>query len=62
MFHRCTPPAESIRLQLAEKYLSRLTVLASHDTRIVLPADLTNMEAILKSIEFSGLIADPPPS
>ncbi len=49
---------ESIRLQLAEKYLSRLTVLASHDTRIVLPADLTNMQEVLKSLEFSGLIPD----
>ncbi len=51
---------ESIRLQLAEKYLSRLTVLASHDTRIVLPADLTNMQGVLKSLEFSGLIPDRP--
>ena len=53
---------ESIRLQLAEKFLTRLTVLASNDTRIVLPADLTSLEEILKSLEFPGLIADRPNS
>ncbi len=49
---------ESIRLQLAEKYLTRLTVLAKEETRVVLPADLTSLEEILKSLEFSGLMAD----
>jgi regulator of protease activity HflC (stomatin/prohibitin superfamily) len=51
---------ESIRLQLAEKYLKRLTALAKDETRIVLPADLTSLEEILKSLEFSGLIAGRP--
>ena len=51
---------ESIRLQLAEKFLTRLTVLAVRETRVVLPADLTSLEEVLKSIEFSGLIADRP--
>ena len=49
---------ESIRLQLAEKFLSRLTALAKSETSIVLPADLTSLEGILKSLEFSGLVAD----
>ena len=51
---------ESIRLQLAEKFLSRLTVLADRETRVVLPADLTSLEEILKSLEFSGLVPDRP--
>ena len=42
----------SVRLQLAEKYLKQLRALARDGTRVVLPADLTNLEGLLKSIEL----------
>ena len=45
----------SVRLQLAEKYLKQLRTLARSDTQVLLPADLTDLEALLKSIELSGL-------
>ena len=45
----------SVRLQLAEKYLKQLRVLAHDKTDVLLPADLTNLQALLKSIELSGL-------
>jgi regulator of protease activity HflC (stomatin/prohibitin superfamily) len=43
----------SVRLQLAEKYLKQLRTLARDDTHVLLPADLTNLEGLLKSIELS---------
>ena len=46
---------DSIRLQLAEKYLQKLRVLARKQTRVVLPADLTNPDALLESIGYGGL-------
>ena len=45
----------SVRLQLAEKYLKQLRTLARSDTQVLLPADLTDLEALLKSIELTGL-------
>ena len=45
----------SMRLQLAEKYLKELRSLGREKTHVLLPADLTNMEALLKSIDFSGI-------
>jgi len=43
----------SVRLQLAEKYLRQLRSLAKVNTQVLLPADLTNLEGLLKSIELS---------
>jgi regulator of protease activity HflC (stomatin/prohibitin superfamily) len=43
----------SVRLQLAEKYLKQLRTLARDNTHVLLPADLTNLEGLLKSIELS---------
>ena len=43
----------SVRLQLAEKYLRQLKTLARDSTHVILPADLTNLEGLLKSIELS---------
>ena len=51
---------DSIRLQLAERYLQRITTLATGDTQVVLPADLTSLESILKSIEFTGFNSSNP--
>jgi len=45
----------SVRLQMAEKYLKNLRALASPDTNVVLPADLTDLEALLKSVELPAL-------
>jgi regulator of protease activity HflC (stomatin/prohibitin superfamily) len=42
----------SVRLQLAEKYLKQLRSLADSNTQVLLPADLTNLEGLLKSIEL----------
>ena len=42
----------SVRLQLAEKYLKQLRSLADEKTQVLLPADLTNLEGLLKSIEL----------
>jgi regulator of protease activity HflC (stomatin/prohibitin superfamily) len=43
----------SVRLQLAEKYLKQLRSLADSKTQVLLPADLTNLEGLLKSIELA---------
>lgn len=45
---------ESVRLQLAERYLDRLGALAKDRTRIVLPADLTDLEGLLRSLDYSN--------
>ena len=45
----------SVRLQLAEKYLKQLRTLADSKTHVLLPADLTNLDGLLKSIELEGL-------
>ena len=42
----------SVRLQLAGKYLKELRTLGRKQTNVLLPADLTNMSALLKSIEL----------
>ncbi|MHC4944211.1 MAG: SPFH domain-containing protein [Planctomycetota bacterium] len=44
----------SVRLQLAEKYLKRLKTLAQEKTHVLLPADLTDLESLLKSIDLSS--------
>lgn len=46
---------DTIRLQLAGKYLDRLKSLANTRTKIVLPADLTDADALLRSIGYGGL-------
>ena len=46
--------ADAIRLQLAERYLQKLTGLAQEGTRVVLPTDMTNIDAVLKSLNYSG--------
>ncbi len=43
----------SVRLQLAGKYLKQLSTLADNHTRVLLPADLTNLEGLLNSIELA---------
>ena len=40
---------ESIRLQLSKKYLTQFGQLAKGDTNVLLPADLSQMETLLKS-------------
>ena len=45
---------DAIRLQLAERYLQKLTGLAQEGTRVVLPTDMTNIDAVLKSLNYSG--------
>ncbi len=44
----------SIRLQLVEHYLQKLTALAVPGTRVVPSSDLTNIDAALKSLNYSG--------
>ena len=39
---------ESVRLQLATRYLERLKVVARSETQVVLPTDLTDLDALLK--------------
>ena len=48
----------SVRLQMAEKYLRRLRALGKEGTHVLLPADLTNLEALLKSIELPDFGAE----
>lgn len=48
---------DSIRLQLAERFLQKLTALAAPGTRVVLPSDLTDINAILKSLNYTGFRA-----
>ena len=43
------------RLQLAEKYLRRLRVLARPQTRVVLPTDLSDLEGVLKNLDIDWL-------
>jgi len=42
----------AVRLRLSESYLNRLRGMANERTQVVLPADLTNVDSILQSIEF----------
>lgn len=44
---------EALRVQLAEQYLRRLGQLAKPDTSVVLPADLTRLDALLESAGLS---------
>ena len=44
----------SVRLQLAERYLQQLTVLAKRRTNVVLPADLTSLPNLLEVLDFDG--------
>ena len=46
---------DSVRLQLAEKYLRRLRVLARPQTRVVLPTDLSDLEGVLKNLDIDWL-------
>ena len=41
---------EAVRLRLSEKYIDRLGSLADRETRVLLPADLTQLDALLASI------------
>lgn len=41
---------ESIRLQLSQKYLSQFGELAKKETKVLLPADLSQVEGLLKSV------------
>ena len=45
---------ESVRLQLATNYLERLKALATEQTQVLLPADLTDFEALLKPFAISN--------
>jgi regulator of protease activity HflC (stomatin/prohibitin superfamily) len=45
----------SVRLQLAERYLKRLKTLAQGDTNVLLPADLTDLSSLLRSLELKGM-------
>ncbi len=46
---------EAVRLQLAARYLDRLKVLATHDTQVVLPADLTDFDKLLEPFNTSAV-------
>jgi len=41
---------DAIKLQMAEKYLDKMKYLAKSETRIILPADLTNFQKWLHSV------------
>ena len=51
---------DSVRLQLAEKYLRRLRVLARPQTHVVLPTDLSDLEGVLKNLDIDWLGRSPP--
>ena len=42
----------AVQLRLSESYLKKLRGLANEKTRVLLPTDLTNVDAILASIDF----------
>ncbi len=44
---------EAIKLQMAEKYLSKLNHLANKNTRVILPANLIDFDGWLKSVGLS---------
>lgn len=44
---------EAIKLQMAEKYLSKLSHLAKGDTRVILPANLIDFDGWLKTVGLS---------
>ena len=47
--------AQAIRLDMATKYITNLGYLASPQTDVMLPADLTHFEKLLASICFSSV-------
>ena len=46
---------DSIRLQLAERYLQRLTALARSGTNVILPTDLTDLRSLLDRLDIASL-------
>ena len=46
---------DSVRMQLAAKYLVRLRILAGAQTRVILPTDLSDLEGVLQSLEIDWL-------
>ena len=42
--------AEAIRLRLSQSYLGKLKGVARAETRVLVPADITNVDALLKSV------------
>jgi regulator of protease activity HflC (stomatin/prohibitin superfamily) len=44
----------AVRLRLSEAYLDKLSSLASADTQIVLPADLTRVDSLLQALEIEA--------
>lgn len=42
--------SEAVRLQLSQRYLSKLSALAHPSKRVVLPADLTRVDDLLKAV------------
>jgi regulator of protease activity HflC (stomatin/prohibitin superfamily) len=48
---------KAVRLRLSEAYLDKLAALASVDTQIVLPTDLTRVDSILAALEFDAVEA-----
>ena len=44
---------DAIRLQLAERFLSKLGGLAKSETRVILPTDLTSLDKILDSLDLA---------
>jgi regulator of protease activity HflC (stomatin/prohibitin superfamily) len=42
--------AEAVRLRLTERYINQLANLRSKDTKVLLPADLSNLDSLLASV------------
>lgn len=48
---------EAMELQLAEQYLAKLSELASPDTHVLLPLDLSRIQDLLAGVELHELVA-----
>ncbi len=44
---------EAIQMQLSQRYIDKMAFLAKEDTKIVLPADLSNPDSLLKRFKLS---------
>lgn len=52
---------EAIRMQLAQKYVEQLQHLARQETSVILPADLTQLDALLDGVGLGTTRAGAPP-
>ncbi len=53
---------DAVRWQLADAYLEKLAVVAKSSAKVFLPADLTDLDGLLRTLDPQALVRGPAPS